>query len=238
MYEVKERVVVLETIVEVLKDAQLETEHKLQNLIEEMKNFKEEMLDFKDEMREFKNEMLDFKDEMKEFKEEMKEFKNEMKDFKDEMRNFKREINKKWGEIANKLGTIVEDIVAPNIPAIGTKYFGFDDVDFLMVRVTRKHFLDRSKRREFDVIAIYEDKIILNETKASPRYEYIDRFIEFLKTEEFFKYFPEYKDKKIIPIFSSLYLSDDMVDYLTKNKIYAMAMKDDTMDLLNPELEI
>ncbi len=203
MYEVKERVILLENIVEVLKDAQLETEHKLQNLIEEMK-----------------------------------EFKDEMQEFKDEMRNFKKEMNKKWGELANKLGTIVEDIVAPNIPAIGLKYFGFEDIDFLMVRVTRKHSLDKSKRREFDVIAIYNDKLILNETKASPRYEYIDRFVEFLKTGEFFGYFPEYKDKKIIPIFSSLYLSSDMVDYLSKNKIYAMAMKDDTMDLLNSELKI
>ena len=33
--------------------------------------------------------------------------------------------------------------------------------------------------------------------------------------------------------FSSLYLQDDVVEALTKAGIYAMAMKDDTMDLLN-----
>lgn len=36
-------------------------------------------------------------------------------------------------------------------------------------------------------------------------------------------------------IFSSLYLQDDVVDILTCAGIYAMAMKDDAMDLLNFE---
>ncbi|MBI3593100.1 MAG: hypothetical protein HY099_06445, partial [Nitrospirae bacterium] len=52
---------------------------------------------------------------------------------------------------------------------------------------------------------------------------------------EFYDYFPEYKGKKLIPIFASLYLQDDVVKYLTKNGIYAMAIKEDTMDLLNYE---
>jgi len=34
---------------------------------------------------------------------------------------------------------------------------------------------------------------------------------------------------------ASLYLSDEIVKYLTKKKIYAMALRDDTMDLLNFE---
>ena len=34
---------------------------------------------------------------------------------------------------------------------------------------------------------------------------------------------------------ASLYLSDEIVKYLTKKRIYAMALKDDTMDLLNFE---
>ena len=46
----------------------------------------------------------------------------------------------------------------------------------------------------------------------------------------------QYKEKKIIPIFSSLYIPENVVTYLTKVKIYAMAMKDDVMELLNPQL--
>jgi len=55
-----------------------------------------------------------------------------------------------------------------------------------------------------------------------------------VKAGEFFSYFPEYKGMKLIPVFSSLYLSDSVVTYLSKNKIYAMAMKGDTMDILTP----
>ena len=33
-------------------------------------------------------------------------------------------------------------------------------------------------------------------------------------------------------------VAEDIVNYLTKNRIYAMAMKDDTMDIINPQLKI
>ena len=46
----------------------------------------------------------------------MQSLQKEMKDFKDEM-------NKRWGELVNKMGTIIEDIIAPNIPTIAQRYF-------------------------------------------------------------------------------------------------------------------
>ena len=41
--------------------------------------------------------------------------------------------------------------------------------------------------------------------------------------------------KDFTDIFLFIYIPEDLVTYLTKNRIYAMAMKDDTMDLLNFE---
>ena len=206
---------------------------------DEMKEFKNEMREFKDDiqkdMKEFKDEMKDFKDEMKDFKDEMKDFKDEMKDFKDEMCTFKRDSNKQWGDLANKLGSIVEDIVAPNIPRIAQEYFGCAEIEYLMVRSERRNPSDRSRRREFDVIALWDDSILLNETKATVRDEYLANFVEFVKTREFFDYFPEYAGKTLIPIFSSLYISSDKVQYLSRAGIYAMAMTDATMDLVNFE---
>lgn len=146
---------------------------------------------------------------------------------------FKDEMNKRWRELANKMGTIVEDIVAPNIGGVAKRYFSCDDFDFFAIRVKRRNTKDRSKSREFDVVASWDDNVIINETKSNPRIEYINEFIEVLK--EILDYFPEYRDKKIIPIFSSLYISEDIVEHLTKKKIYAMAMKEDTMDILNFE---
>jgi hypothetical protein len=46
-------------------------------------------------------------------------------------------------------------------------------------------------------------------------------------------YFPEYQGKTIIPIFASLAISEHVVSYLTKRRIYAMAMGEETMTLLN-----
>jgi len=150
-----------------------------------------------------------------------------------EMRAFKDEMNKRWGDLANKMGTLAEDIVAPNISGIAREYFGCSDIKDFMVRRRKKNTKDTSKVREFDVIAVCDDKVIINETKSNPKIEYINEFINVLK--EIYDYFPEYRGKKVIPIFSSLYIPEDLVTYLTKNRIYAMAMKDDTMDLLNFE---
>ena len=45
----------------------------------------------------------------------------------------RKDWNKKWGELANKLGTIVEDIVAPNLPRIAREYLGCGELDDFMV---------------------------------------------------------------------------------------------------------
>jgi len=103
--------------------------------------------------------------------------------FKEEMNEDRKKMYKMWGELANKMGTLVEDIVAPNILRIAKEYFGAEELDFLGVRISKRNVKDRSKMREFDVIAMWND--------------------------------------------------DEIVKYLTKKRIYAMALRYDTMDLLN-----
>jgi hypothetical protein len=102
-----------------------------------------------------------------------------------------------------------------------------------MVRRFKRKAKDKGNRREFDIIAAYDTMVILVEVKSTPRVPYIDDFIAVLK--ELHEYFPEYKAKKVIPVFASLYLPDDVIAYLTKNGIYAMAIKEDMMDLMNFE---
>jgi hypothetical protein len=149
-----------------------------------------------------------------------------------EMQDFKAEMNKKWGELANRLGTLAEDFVAPNIPFIAQKYFGCpEEAELFMVRCKKRHSKEKAKRREFDIIAVYEDKVILNETKSTPRQQYLDDFAEIIP--QFFEYFPEYSNRKLIPVFSSLYVDEQTVEYATQKGIYVLAIKGDTMDLLN-----
>lgn len=195
---------------------------------------------FKEEMRRSHEA---FKEEMKQsheaFKEEMKQsheaFKEEMRQsheaFKEEMRQEHREMNKRWGELSNKLGTIVEDIIFPATEPVLTSYFKCEISDISMNKKKKKGGL----KDEFDVVAVSDDAktVFLIEVKATPKVEYINDF-KTKKIDRFRQLFTEYSDYKVVPIFASLRLEEDIVNYLTKNGIYAMAYREwEYMDILN-----
>ena len=216
------RVDSLETV---LEQFIVTTNSSLNRLSQEMKDFKNEMADFKDEMADFKDEMADFKDGMKGFSARVE---NDIQ----ESRKDRKEMNKKWSDLALKMGTFAEDIVLPNIPRIAREYFNCGPIEAVYPRADITSKLDKSKVKEFDCLVICSDKIIVNETKTTPRNNYILEFREFLDNE-IWEFLPEYKDREVIPIFSSLNIPENMVKFLTKNRIYGLAMGEDTMELLN-----
>jgi len=235
MPNTEERVDRLENVMIELAQAQMSTQLSLKNLsIELTKSQKSTQLSLKnlsDEMRDFKDEMRDFKDKTDQTLVRIDMSVAEIKLAVEEMKLDRKRMNKQWGELAHKMGTIVEDIVAPNIPRIAEEYFNFSEIEDFMVRRQVRNQKDRAKRREFDVIAAGENQVIINETKSTPRIDYIDGFIEALAQIE--DYFPEYTGKTIIPIFASLYIGEDIVNYLTRNQIYAMGMGEETMEIIN-----
>ena len=162
---------------------------------------------------------------------EMREFKEQMGVFKDETRAISADMNRKWGELANKMGTIVEDIVAPNMATIAGKYFDIDTLEFSAVRIRKEHPQKKGVFKEFDALTIGGNRIFYNETKSTPRMEYMEIFSR--DRSIVFEYFPEHHDKALVPIFSSLRIPDEAVAYLTKQNIFAMAMAGNTMEILN-----
>ena len=216
------------------KDEMLAFKEEMKAFKDEMLAFKEEMKAFKDEMKAFKDEMLAFKEEMKAFKDEMLAFKEEMKEFKDRMEKEVKRINRDWGALALKFGTLVEDIVIPNMFGVAEDYFGYkEEPDFFGHRLRKKN-IEGTKSKEFDVVLAYKDAVFVNETKSEANSaEDLYKFINFIKSGLFFEYFPEFKDKEIIPIFASLYIEDKYVDILTENRVYALGMRDDVMGLIN-----
>lgn len=169
----------------------------------------------------------------KDWEEWNKKLEEERKQWDKKFEQQRREDRKKWEEMVLRLRTLVEDIVAPNIETIAKKYFGCVDVEFDGLRIKKRHSTEKGKIKEFDFILICENIILVNETKANPKPEYAKEFVEFIKSGEFWEYFPEYKNKRLVPIFSTLYMPENIVKYLTDNGIYAMAMKGDEMDILN-----
>lgn len=209
-------------------------EDALMKLAHAQFNTEMEIRDLKDEMLSFKQEMAAFKDEMAEFKDEMAEFKNEMAEFKVEVRRDQRAMNKRWGEIANKMGTIVEDIIYPSARRIAREHFGApEEMEFEGQRLKRRRAA--GDRREFDGVFAWEGHVLLLEAKATVRPEYLQAFDQFVRAGAFFLYFPEYAGRRLIPVFSALALTEEEVDWLTARRLYALAMGEDAMELLNGE---
>jgi uncharacterized coiled-coil protein SlyX len=173
--------------------------------------------------------------EMKELNREMRDFKDEMKDFKDEMKEENRRMNKRWGEISNKLGSIAEDIAAPGLHGVIKRHFDREPdrrMDTLYIRNAK----DKDMIREFDVIAVTEEFFFVCEIKATPRTDYVKEFVDLVTSDKIYEYFPEYRDKKLVPVFSSFDLPENIVNNLSRHKILAMAMGEDHMEIVNQEI--
>jgi len=230
-----ERVDKLENMVMKLAYIQMNTEMEIQALKEEMKEFKEEMKRWREKSD---KDMAAFKEEMKRWREksdkDMAAFKEEMKQWREKIDEQIRDVNKRWAELAQKMGTVVEDIAAPNIPRIVKEYFECSDLDSFAIRIMRKNRKTGDKK-EFDVVASCGDMVFLVEVKSSVRQKYVDDFVEFVKSGEFYDYFPEYEGKELVPIFASFSISEGFLKVLTKSKIYVMVMGDKTMEIVNFE---
>ena len=145
----------------------------------------------------------------------------------------RRAMNKRWGELANKMGTLVEDIVAPSLRRLAWAELECGEERFFAERITRVRSDDPSQRREFDALYAGTRAVLLNETKSNARSEDVRDFVNFLRSGEFALYFPELRTLPVVPVFSSLQLAPDLVTYLSRNGIYAVAMGDEAMTILN-----
>ncbi|MDM8521885.1 hypothetical protein QUF80_00795 [Desulfococcaceae bacterium HSG8] len=108
----------------------------------------------------------------------------------------------------------------------------YPELDFFAVRIEKRK-TDRSAHREFDVIAVSDKNFYISEAKSKPRPEDVRGFLEALG--EIGDYFPESRDRTVIPIFLTIYLPENIKIHLTRNRIYAMGFREGTMDLLNFE---
>ncbi len=207
MVSAEDRVDSLENIVRKLSEAQLHNQRELSQIFSRMDE-REKKVD-----------------------ERMEKRHQELIDFKDEMKNDRKQMNKQWGDLANRMGTVVEDIVRPNIPTICKEYFKCEPNIIMTRQFIRTP--DKSQSAEFDIIAVCDDFVLLNETKTTATLEYINTFSEFVKSGKFFNFFPIYSELKLVPVFSAINITDKLIDELTNKGIYAMVPKGNTMDLIN-----
>ena len=157
-----------------------------------------------------------------------------MGDFKGNMESYlkkdKKEWNKKWGELANKTGHIVEDIIFPAVKSVLEKYFG-EEIQELSIHHKRK-VKALNLMVEIDTFASSENYVFIVEVKSTPSKEKILHVHSVV--ERFRKAFPEYKGKKVVPIFASLRFDSKMIEFGNAEGIYMMAYREwEYMDILN-----
>ena len=191
------------------------------------------------ELREFKDEMREFKDETRAASAAADAYvqayivrsEREMREFKAEMRNLEKQMRRDRGEINRDIGRLVENIVAPGIPKIFREITGLSegDIDFSAIRVKKK----KPAEREFDAVIAGGCYLLINETKATLRPEYVKEFHQ-LMTERIHDYFPEYAGKRFIGIVSSLYADDSIIVLGSRLGLYVLGFGDDLLDVLNP----
>ena len=154
----------------------------------------------------------------------------EMLAFKDENRRERQRMNKQWGDLANRLGTLVEDIVAPNLPRVAAELFSCPVADLFGVRVVRR-FGDET--REYDALLVCPEVVLVNETNSRLTDAHVEGILE--RIAEIPRVFPEYADRRAVGVLASLYPDASVVRRATRRGVLVMGMGEETMQVLNPE---
>jgi ABC-type transporter Mla subunit MlaD len=140
----------------------------------------------------------------------------------------RKEFNRKMAEISASVGRIVEDLVIPNAERVAREIFPSDPV--LRVLPRAKAYLG-GESMEIDLIAPGERNVILIEARhrldASDVREMLDKLALFPK------FFPEYARHRVILVAASLAIEESLRKFLTRQRVYGLAMGDETMELVN-----
>jgi len=203
---------------------------RVDTLEEIMKELGYQSLRTQKELARLSKEMREFKDEMHAFKDEMHGFKDEMRAFKTESERDRKEMNRQWGDLANRMGTLLEDIVAPNLPRVARQLLGCPTPDFFAIRVKRRF---GGETREYDALVVCPDRVLINETKSKLQSAHVEHILA--TVEEFPRLYPEYADRRPIGTLATLYPDDSLVRLATRRGVLVMGMGDETMDVLNPQ---
>ncbi len=142
-------------------------------------------------------------------------------------------MTKQWGDIANKMGTLAEDIVAPSIPSIVREVLGCEEeqIERFAVRLKCRHPHDRGRQREYDVIAVCGEHVLINETKSSINTKDVDDFVTAMRQAR--EFLSEYADRRFIGAIASLYVDESIVRYAQRQGLLVLGLGDEMMEVLN-----
>jgi hypothetical protein len=152
-----------------------------------------------------------------------------------EMRASRVEMNKRWGDLAASRGMLVENVVAPSIPRVLREVFGCpaEDVEFLAVRLRRKHPVRRGYNREFDTVVAGCGYVLIVESKTQLDAEAVGEFASRLAEAK--EYFPEFAGRgdRFVGVLAGLYVDPSVVAFAERLGLIVLGTGDDLMEVLN-----
>jgi uncharacterized FlaG/YvyC family protein len=143
----------------------------------------------------------------------------------------RKDFNKRLAELSDSMGTLVEDMVAPNARRIAREIFPSDPVLLLAQRLRQVHPADPGRMIEIDLLAAGRQHLMVVEAKRRLNPEKIREFAESVATIP--EFLVEYAGHKLVPVVASVTIEPSVITFLNRQKVYGVAMGDETMELVN-----
>jgi uncharacterized FlaG/YvyC family protein len=143
----------------------------------------------------------------------------------------RKDFNKRLAELSDSMGTLVEDMVAPNSRRIASEIFPSDPILRLAQRLRQVHPSDHSRMMEIDLLGAGQRHLMVVEAKRRLNPEKIREFLE--KVNSIPEFMPEYAGHALVPVVASVTIEPSVITFLNRQKVYGVAMGDETMELVN-----
>jgi hypothetical protein len=141
-------------------------------------------------------------------------------------------LNKKLAEISDRQGRLVEDIVAPSVPAVVAAMFDLDAENPLDLHFVRWKLRVGSETREIDVIAGFSGHLLVVEVKSTLRPGDVRDFVAALPSLR--PFLPAVcADRKLIGAVASLHLDESLVRFAENQGLIVMGLGDHLMEAKN-----
>ena len=224
---IEDRVARLEDLMEQLLNAQIETQRELNQLAQETRLSTNQLAQ---ETRLSTNQLAqETRLSTNQLAQETRLSTNQLAQ---ETRLSLKEMDKKCGELAQKMGTMAEDLVAPSVPRVLRQLVNCSEeqLEYVAVRAKKRN-AKTNQIKEFDVIVVCGDYLLVNETKSTLDSVDVLRFAASIP--EVRDYYPQYASKKLIGALASLYIDESLVRYGEKNGLIVLGTGEELMQILN-----
>ena len=160
---------------------------------------------------------------------EMQEFKEEMRESREQSTREQKEFRRELANIAYSFGRMVEDLFAPSIPGVLAQLVGGECEPTLEGVRARRRFNGRMK--EYDVLAMCGDYLLITEVKNHLRTEHVTDFLTTLQEARGF--LSDYREKKVIGALATFYVDMSQVRQVERHGVAVLGVVDGLVEALH-----